>query len=94
MVQEPLVREPCVPAPLPPRQPPPGEPEYQVFGIEQTTALEICDGKRRLAVAASDFFNVQADYYQKQLEPRRWWQRRPKAPPLELTIDQILERTP
>lgn len=66
-------RKPCEGAPLP-TGPKPGEPEYQVFGIRQTTKLELCDGKRALAVEASDLHNQYVDRLVKDLKPRPWYQ--------------------
>ena len=88
-----IAREPCLAAPLPPM--PADERDYQVFGVNQTGALQNCDDKRRLAVAAGDLFNENADRLQKRLEPPSFWERvtgREKAPkpvPL-LTIEDIL----
>ncbi len=91
-----VAREPCAAAQLPVWTPPdrPAEADYQLFAKLQTDFLLVCDGKRRIAVAAGDFFNVQADDYQAQLRAQRWWERRKKAKPLGLTIDDILARTP
>lgn len=96
VVVDDVARIPCDPAPLPVWTPPdrPAEADYQLFGKLQTDRLLVCDGKRRMAVAAGDFFNVQADWYQSQIKPRYWWQRVPKAKPIETTIDEILAKTP
>jgi hypothetical protein len=96
--QDPYVRESCFvdAAPLPAWTPPeqPDEAAWQAFGVRQTAALDICNGKRRLAVATGDLHNVYAEAYQKALAPRPWWRGKPKMPAVSTTIDEILARTP
>lgn len=89
-----LAREPCLGAPLPP-PPTPTEADYQTFGVAQTGQLEICDTKRRLAVAAGDLANLYAAHLQAELKPATLWQRltgdRVKRPQSQnITIDDIL----
>lgn len=69
-----LAREPCQAAPLPQGRSP-GETDYQVFGIRQTTKLELCDGKRALGVEAADLHNRYVDQLVDELKPRSWWRR-------------------
>lgn len=88
-----IAREPCLAAPLPPM--PADERDYQVFGVNQTGALQNCDDRRRLAVAAGDMFNENQDRLQKRLEPPTIWERvtgreKPPKPVPLLTIEDLL----
>ena len=79
-----LARESCLPAPMPP-PPSPSEADYQVFGLQQTGALEVCDKKRALGVAAADLHNIYVDRLAERLEPPSLWDRltghQPPQPP-------------
>ena len=70
----PLARERCAGAPLP-RPPSPSEPDYQVFGVQQTAKLEICDAKRALAVQAMETHNTYVDRLVRDLRPATFWER-------------------
>ena len=68
------VKEPCVGAELPP-PPKPSEKDYQVFGARQTAKLELCEGKRALAVDTMELHNRYVDSLQQKLDPPPWWKR-------------------
>jgi len=70
----PTVREKCVGAELPP-PPKPSEKDYQVFGARQTTKLELCEGKRALAVDAMDLHNTYVDRLVDAVRPPTFWER-------------------
>lgn len=59
---------------LPPG-PKPGEPEYQVYGVQMVGKLDICEGKRALAVEASDLHNQYVDKLADRIDPPSLWQR-------------------
>lgn len=82
-------REVCLGATLP-RRPNPDERDYQVFGVLQTGMLEICDRKRALSVAASDYFNRQQDRFQEMIAPpRSLWQRLTGRHPKNVAIPDL-----
>lgn len=64
-----LARERCLPAPLPP-PPNPSEAEKDAFAVLQTGALENCDTKRALAVAAADHHNQWVERMADDIRPR------------------------
>ena len=42
--------------------------------MRQTTKLELCDGKRALAVGALDLHNGYVDRLVNDLRPKHWWE--------------------
>lgn len=80
----PLAREACAPAELP-APPSPAEADYQVFGVRQTAALQTCNYKRAVGVAAMDLHNAYVDRLVDELRPPTLWERmlgkHPKDPP-------------
>lgn len=80
-------------APLPPAPPlNASEADYAAFGRLQTGALEICDRRRALGVAAGDLHNLYVDRLAETLRPptlgERLTGRRRKAPPAP-TLDDL-----
>lgn len=77
-------------APLP--EPPPDKPKLAAFGVGQTGALEICDQRRALGVAAGDLHNLYVDRLAEGLKPpslgERVFGRRHKPPP-KPTLDEL-----
>lgn len=67
-------RTPCEGAQLP-APPKPTEPDYQVFGLQMVGKLDICDGKRALAVEAGDMHNRFVDKLAESLNPPSLWDR-------------------
>lgn len=90
-----LARERCAAAELP-APPNPDEADYQVFGVRQTAALEKCDYKRALGVAAMDLHNAYVDRLVAELRPPTLWERlagkHPRPPPKPSLEDVELGR--
>lgn len=58
----------CAGAPLPR-----AEADLAGFGVLQTGMLEVCDGRRQLAVDAADLCKAKQDDLNKKLD-RRWYE--------------------
>ena len=69
----PLAREGCLGSQLPP-PPTPGEEDYQVYGVRMVGAVEKCDDKRALGVAAMDLHNAYVDRLGERLRPKTFWE--------------------
>lgn len=69
------VKEPCEGAPLPQRGQSGVIPdsEWSAFGIRQTGQLELCEGKRKLAVDSDNIHNEYVEKLREALQPRPWW---------------------
>lgn len=70
------VKEPCAGAPLPKRDPATGVIPYADlvgFGIRQTGQLELCEGKRALAVDSDKIHNEYVERLEKELKPKKPW---------------------
>lgn len=69
------VKEPCEGAPLPQRGQNGVIPdsEWSAFGIRQTGQLELCEGKRKLAVDSDNIHNEYVEKLREALQPRPWW---------------------